>query len=475
MKNPILVHVAFALSFMGYSQTSIVSGNVSDASGPIPAVNVLIEGTTNGTQTDFDGNFKIEALKGETLVFSYIGYKSKYITIEETKKFLKVVLEEDAALLEEVVIAGYGSRKAGISSSYSVVDRLEGDVKGLGSSGNYPHGVLTAGEINDIKDYREWLTVLKQKEFKKIQQDWGFYLKHKIEVKVKDKNENPVNNVKVVLYSDVEADRKPVMVAKTDVFGKSVLFRDLNCADIRDYYYVQVFHKGKVLGKKLRTSTKELVFVLDEQSESKNVDIMFTIDATGSMGDEMDYLKAELQNIMGRIDQSIGEKRVALTFYRDVEDEYVVREFDFDSNINKVQTFLDKQYASGGGDYEEAVEQALSASLNHSWDERARAKLMFLLLDAPPHWNEQNVKTAQNEIRKAQEIGIKIIPIVASGADKTVEFLMRFFSVSTNGTYVFLTDDSGIGNPHLKPSKSQYKVEKLNDLIVRLINKYAMI
>ena len=475
MKNPIVLYLAFVFSLMGYSQTSLVSGNVSDASGPIPAVNVVIEGTTNGTQTDFEGNFEIEAKKGDTLVFSYIGYKSEYVTIEKIEKFLKVVLEEDSALLEEVVIAGYSTKKSRTTSSYSVADRLEGEVKGSTSTGNYPYGVLTAGEINDLKDYNEWLTVLKKKEFKKIQQDWGFYLKHKIEVKVKDQNENPVNNVKVVLYSDVKTGKKPVMIAKTDVFGKSVLFRDLNCADIDDYYYVQVLHKGKVLGRKLRTSTKELVFVLDEQTESKNVDIMFTIDATGSMGDEMDYLKAELQNIMGRIDQSIGEKRVALTFYRDVEDEYLVREFDFNSNIEKVQTFLDKQYASGGGDYEEAVEQALRVSLNHSWDVQARAKLMFLLLDAPPHWNEQNVEMVQNEIKKAQEMGIKIIPIVASGADKTVEFLMSFFSVSTNGTYVFLTDDSGIGNPHLKPSKSQYKVEKLNDLIVRLINKYAMI
>ena len=79
----------------------------------------------------------------------------------------------------------------------------------------------------------------------------------------------------------------------------------------------------------------------------------------------------------------------------------------------------------------------------------------------------------KNEIKKAQEKGIKIIPIVASGADKTVEYLMRYFSVSTNGTYVFLTDDSGIGNKHLKPTTADFKVEKLNNLIVRLINKYA--
>ena len=144
MKNPIVLYLAFVFSLMGYSQTSLVSGNVSDASGPIPAVNVVIEGTTNGTQTDFDGNFEIEAKKGDTLVFSYIGYKSEYVTIENIEKFLKVVLEEDSALLEEVVIAGYSTKKSRTTSSYSVADHLEGEAKGSTSTGNYPYGVLTA-------------------------------------------------------------------------------------------------------------------------------------------------------------------------------------------------------------------------------------------------------------------------------------------------------------------------------------------
>lgn len=50
---------------------------------------------------------------------------------------------------------------------------------------------------------------------------------------------------------------------------------------------------------------------------------------------------------------------------------------------------------------------------------------------------------------------------------------MRFMAISTNSTYVFITNHSGIGNDHLKPSIGQYEVEKLNDLIVRLIKKYS--
>lgn len=67
--------------------------------------------------------------------------------------------------------------------------------------------------------------------------------------------------------------------------------------------------------------------------------------------------------------------------------------------------------------------------------------------------------------------GIKIIPITASGIDKETEFLMRFFAISTNGTYVFITNHSGIGNEHLEPTVGDYEVEFLNDLMVRLINE----
>jgi hypothetical protein len=68
--------------------------------------------------------------------------------------------------------------------------------------------------------------------------------------------------------------------------------------------------------------------------------------------------------------------------------------------------------------------------------------------------------------------GIKIIPVAASGVDKNTEFMLRFFAIATSGTYVFLTNDSGIGGDHIQASVGEYEVEQLNDLIVRLIDKY---
>ncbi|WP_318343573.1 SusC/RagA family TonB-linked outer membrane protein [Flagellimonas baculiformis] len=92
----------------GMVKAQTVSGTVSDANGPLPGASVLVKGTTNGTQTDFDGNYTLNNIDGAaTLVFSYIGYK----TVERSvngQSTINVTLEEDAQALDEVVIIGYG-------------------------------------------------------------------------------------------------------------------------------------------------------------------------------------------------------------------------------------------------------------------------------------------------------------------------------------------------------------------------------
>ncbi|PKD20726.1 hypothetical protein APR41_13730 [Salegentibacter salinarum] len=100
-------------------------------------------------------------------------------------------------------------------------------------------------------------------------------------------------------------------------------------------------------------------------------------------------------------------------------------------------------------------------------------RLAFLILDAPPHHNQQVISDIQNSVKKSAEKGIKFIPVTASGIDKETEFLMRYFSMATNSTYVFITNHSGIGNDHIEPSIGEYKVELLNELLIRLITEYS--
>lgn len=93
-----------------YAQTISVSGRVTDDLGPLPGTNIQIKGTSTGTTSDMDGNFKIEINKGDVLVFSFVGYLSQEI-IPDGSGALKVELLPDATEMEEVVVIGYGSVK----------------------------------------------------------------------------------------------------------------------------------------------------------------------------------------------------------------------------------------------------------------------------------------------------------------------------------------------------------------------------
>lgn len=112
MKNKLLKKLLLPLALLlgSFIYAQSVTGTVTDASGPLPGVNVLVKGTTIGTVTDFDGNYTITADSGTTLVFSFIGYLTQEIVVSGST--LNVTLSEDAAQLDEVVVVGYGSIKA---------------------------------------------------------------------------------------------------------------------------------------------------------------------------------------------------------------------------------------------------------------------------------------------------------------------------------------------------------------------------
>ena len=93
-----------------------------------------------------------------------------------------------------------------------------------------------------------------------------------------------------------------------------------------------------------------------------------------------------------------------------------------------------------------------------------------MIFDAPPH--DGTEETVVKAIKKAAEKGIHIIPVVSSNSDRNTELFGRAVAIATGSTYVFLTDDSGIGGSHLEPIIGDYEVEKLYDIIVRIIKDY---
>ena len=358
----------------------------------------------------------------------------------------------------------------GMSDDYSMHSKESKD----GQGGIQPQGgLVTAGEWNDLDNWDFYQKTLMKEPFKGFPDDWQMYTNHRIAVALTAKNK-PAANATVTLFRN----DTPIWTAKTDNLGRAELWvgafqkeKELNTALLRLKVNEQWVSTATI------SETQVNRIALDEAlpSPTNQVQIAFMVDATGSMGDELEFLKMDLKKVIAEVQKTNTQLKIstATVFYRDEGDEYVVKHSPFTEDINQTTEFISQQRADGGGDFPEAVDKALVQLNQLQWQPEARTRIAFLVLDAPPHNKPAVINSIQYSVKTAAASGIKLIPVVASGIDKTTEFLMRFIAMYTNGTYVFITDHSGIGNKHLEPSVGEYQVEKLSDLMVRLIKKYS--
>jgi hypothetical protein len=200
-----------------------------------------------------------------------------------------------------------------------------------------------------------------------------------------------------------------------------------------------------------------------------SIDIALMLDTTGSMSDELSYLQTELSGISGAVGQRFpdADVRWSLVVYRDMGDEYVTRTFDFTADAETFRGELGAQRAGGGGDEPEAVPAALEQTLRHSWRGAEVAQMLLWVGDAPHH--DVDTGVMRDAVLQARDRGIRIYPVAASSANPLAEATMRVAAQVTGGRYLFLTDDSGIGNQHREPQVPCYYVTTLNDAIVRSI------
>ena len=338
---------------------------------------------------------------------------------------------------------------------------------------NVSAGKLTAGEVNDFTKWYFWPKVMDESHAQ-FAQTWRITPRHRYTVQVMNKNGHPLVNYPVNL---TDGNGNTIFQAVTDNTGKAELWYQLIGAHLcgkHTDFYLQVDGQ-KQIAKDWYEGMN--TFVLDVACEaSDEVDVVFVFDATGSMGDELHYLQAEMKDVIARAKNATGglNIRTGAVVYRDHYDEYLTRISRLTDDITATQTFIDKQSAGGGGDYEEAVPEALMAALNSAgWNEQARARIAFLILDAPCHQDSATMALLHEQILNAAALGVRIVPVVCSGLGESGEYLLRSMALATNGTSFFLTDDSGIGHTHLKPTTDSLKVEHLNDMLVRTIVEFS--
>lgn len=475
----LIITILFALIVPSvFSQSFIQKGEVVDETGePIIGASVLEKGTTNGIVTDIDGRFSITVSEKSVLQIMFIGYTTQEYKVDTSKVFVKITLREDLVTLDEVVVVGYGSvKKSSMTGSVSRVRGVSTTSKSKPAKIDKSKvGLLTAGELNDFSKWMMWDSIA-NKVFPLYKMQWKIQPLERYVAQLTNPAGMPIVNATVIL---ADKGNNAIWQAKTDNTGRAELWANIyptdqsqNAASI----YFEYEGKDTSIVAKPFAEGINTVSLPVTCNETQQVDIMMIVDATGSMGDEIKYLQNELHDIILKIKekQSGLDIRVGSVFYRDHGDQYLTRKNSLTKDIGETINFIQAQSAGGGGDYPEAVDEALYQAIElEDWSENALTRIAFLVLDAPAHNKEENIKKLQEQVKLAAEKGIRIVPLVCSGINKEGEYLLRSMALATNGTYVFLTDDSGIGNAHIKPSTDKYDVESLNDLMIRLVLQYT--
>jgi Spy/CpxP family protein refolding chaperone len=334
---------------------------------------------------------------------------------------------------------------------------------------------LTAGDVDDNLNfgyYQQWANETRGNGTALPSLD----LQDRVTVRVVDANGNPFSNARVEIA--IQGTDSPFFAGYAGSDGLLRFFPSFEGAAGASALRVtatlpegggEVVSASFALSELGSNRTVDLAFKDTAASPPTALDFMVVIDTTGSMADELAYLVKELASIVGavQVEHAAVDIRYGLVVYRDTGDEYVVRTFDFTDSLATMQERIAAQSAAGGGDTPEAMEAGLEAALSAPWRAGNTARVALLVADAPPH--EQNYAKTLSAFESARTAGIHIYSLAASGADTAAEYIMRAGAALTQGRYMFLTDDSGLGSSHAQPHILCYQVTTLSNLIARVI------
>ena len=334
---------------------------------------------------------------------------------------------------------------------------------------------LKAGEVDDNADFAQYLEYLRS---------YNGPPAHQVDVSeryiltVMNERQQPVLDARVRLFDAQQL----VFEGRTYAGGKTIFFpRAAGLSPNANTLRVQIEKGNSVAeGQLKRGQDGEQTFVLRGATalpQKPRLDVLFLLDATGSMGDEISQIQKTIASIAERIDriEPRPELRLGLVAYRDRGDDYVTRVYDFTPDLAQFQQLLASVSADGGGDTPESLNEGLHDAVQQvGWTDDA-VRLIFLVADAPPHLDYPQDYDYIKEARVAVSKGIKIYPIAASNTEDDAEYIFRQLAQQTLGHFIFLTYQPGqnAGTPGETTTHNvdpeAFTVERLDDLVVQVI------
>jgi len=337
-------------------------------------------------------------------------------------------------------------------------------------------GPVTAGVVDDNANFGDYLAFRSRTQVTHRPRD----VTERYLLQVRDPAGRSVPDAEV----RVQSPNGSAMWARTDAGGQVWVSPNAFDASHASTYQVSVRKPSRqgtatATGFLQRGQKSAIEVTLDAApAQRAQLDLVFLIDATGSMGDEIDKLKATVRTIANEVARLPAKPDLCfgLVAYRDKGDAYLVRSHDLTNDLSAFQGVLNQLSANGGGDYPEAMNEALHDTVHSlSWRGNGTTRMVFLIADAPPHLDYTGPQY-DDDMAAALGKGIKIFSVGASGLDKQGEYIQRQMAQYTAGKFVFLTYDRA-DNPASGPGREtvhdvqNYGVDTLDRLIVRLVRE----
>ena len=213
---------------------------------------------------------------------------------------------------------------------------------------------------------------------------------------------------------------------------------------------------------------------------TRDVDLAFILDTTGSMSEEIAAVKATIQKVATALSSSNVRLRIGLVEYKDRTDSFVTRVYPMTSDTRKFSRTVAGLSANGGGDTPESMNEGLHVGLTGlEWSGNAVARVAFLIADAPPHLDYANDSDYAVDMREAAHKGIQIFTVAASGMDTLGQVVFRQIAQYTGATNLFVLRggagpaSTGAGDPKSSCGGTQtaYSSGNLDALIVSKVTR----
>ena len=329
---------------------------------------------------------------------------------------------------------------------------------------------LKAGFADDNKQFNLFINFLEK--FKTTAAHIDLNIKERITLTVKDKNGRSIPNADIVIL----ADNKEIATGKTYADGTFLFFPSI---------YPEVFTFKAIVSKDTakndltldRQGSRNKEIILDITQTKENdipLDVVFIMDTTGSMGEEIQRLKNTIEIInLNLAGESKNQVQFGMVLYRDKKEAYVTKVIPLTSDLEKFKKELNKVDAAGGGDYPEDLQSALKDSLKEiEWRKNA-IRLSFIITDAPPHLDYKQDYTYVSAMKEARERGIKLFTIGTGGLDINGEYVLRQISQFTSAKYIFLTygekgeSEGGTAGSVSHHTGENFPTDKLESIVIR--------